>query len=489
MTLAGPLDGQGYRARLGTRFSSVAYRGFTLDSIAATDAVTGPGGGFATPDGIAVQCLQGAAFCTYFRPGPDRQGSPLVTTLDLSAWGFGVTGLTVRTKARLGADLGKSDLWPGTDPTVQLLEGYLDYASRWVSVQAGRTNIFNRFGFTGFDGAKVEVRPGTRQLRITAYGGWGLARGVPLPVTSSALNPFDDFQPSERQLVVGGRLGWSVRRFGGTVLYQREVDPGSNDLVSERLAFEGTLHPVPGLTVSGGADYDLSFEHWGTAEGSASYADPAGLLRVTAGGRRYRPRFDLWSIWGMFSPVSYTAVFGSAAVSPVDGIQLRGRAEGYWFDEASASTRFVQVQDDGSRWSVGVTVSRLEKWTFRGDYHVESGAGASSLGWETGVTFEPVPLFAATADVSRLVRPLEYRFSDSEVLSYALRLDARPRNDVRLYAEARRYDETRRRDDAAQFDWDQLRVNLGATVTFGFGADHRGLHPAILRIPDGRRSP
>jgi hypothetical protein len=488
LIVAVPLYGQGYRARIDTRFTSVAYRGLRLDSVAAGDVVAGPSGGFLTPDGIAARCLEGALFCTYFRPGPERLGGPLVTTLNLALWGFGVRGLQVRTTARVGADVGDTDVWPGTDPAVQLVEGYLDYTSRWVSAQAGRTNVFNRFGFTGFDGVKAEVRPGTRRVRVLVYGGWGLARGVPLPVTSTALDPLDDFLPSDRQIVVGARLGWALRPFDGTVLYQREVDPGSDRIVSERLAFEGTLRPLPGLSVSGGADYDLSFDYWGTAEGTVTYVDPDGILQVAGGGRRYRPHFDLWSIWGMFSPAPYSSVFGSAAVMPLSGIQLRGRAEGYRFDEADAASPLASIDDGGWRWSAGATVSRLEKWTFRGDYHVESGPGAASLGWQVGATFQPIAPFAATAEVSRLVRPLEYRFSDSKVLSYALRLDYRPADGVRLYAETRRYDETRRRGDAAQFDWDQVRVNLGATLTFGSGADARGLHPAILRIPEGGRS-
>ena len=41
--------------------------------------------------------------------------------------------------------------------------------------------------------------------------------------------------------------------------------------------------------------------------------------------------------------------------------------------------------------------------------------------------------------------------------------------------------------DAANLSWSQLRLNLGAVLEFGSGSDTRRLHPAILRVPEGRR--
>ena len=223
--LAAPLAGQGYRVRVDTRWQTVSYRGVMLDSIPVADTVGTPNGGPESPDGYAVRCVPGAAYCTFFRPGPELRGGPVTATVDGTVWGLGVPGLSVRGAARVGLDLGTADVWPGTDPTVQLLEGYAEYAVPRATARLGRQAIASRLGWTGFDGAWLTLRDRRRGLELQGYGGWGLARGVALPVTSPALNPLDDFQPARRQLVFGAGGGWSTAGADVRVDYQREVDP------------------------------------------------------------------------------------------------------------------------------------------------------------------------------------------------------------------------------------------------------------------------
>jgi hypothetical protein len=482
------LSAQGYRVRLETRIQSVAFRGATLDSVLRSDVLTSPDGGFVSPDGFAVRCAGMTAYCTFFRPGPTVRGAPLVTTADINVWGLGLPGLSFRGTLRVGGDLGDADAWPGTDPAIQLLEGYAEYASGPLTVQAGRTSVFSRLGYTGFDGARVEVRPLGPALRLLAYGGWGLSRGVALPVTSPALNPLDDFQPRDRQLIAGLRGGWSLPRVDGSVLYQREVDPASDLFVSERLAFEGAVTLIEGLGMWGGADYDLSFAHWGTVEGRVSYRDPRGVVQATVGARRYRPFFDLWTIWGAFAPTPYRAVLGSASVRPIAGLELRARGEAYEFESTGAATPLARFEDDGWRWSFGGTLTRFAPWTFFGDYYADHGPGAASLGFEGGASVRPLEALTATARIGTLQRPLEFRFDDAKLWLYGARFDYRPASGVGLMLEALAYDETRRRPDAARLEWDQFRVNAGVSLTFGTAAGRPGLHPAILSIPDVPRA-
>ncbi|MDH3458261.1 MAG: hypothetical protein OER90_15575, partial [Gemmatimonadota bacterium] len=144
--VATPLHGQGYNIRLDTWYQSAAYRGWQADSIPASDAVPGVGGGFVTPDGIAARCGVGATFCTFYESGPELRGQPVVATLDVGVWGFGVEGLRARVRTRLAADLSSAadqgaanpnlDVWPATEPNLQLVEGYLEYSRRLFTVQA-----------------------------------------------------------------------------------------------------------------------------------------------------------------------------------------------------------------------------------------------------------------------------------------------------------------------------------------------------------------
>ncbi|MFQ6045740.1 MAG: hypothetical protein ACE5PT_05180 [Gemmatimonadales bacterium] len=477
---------QGYRVRVDTRLQSVAYRGLAVDSIPIADTVATAGGGVQTADGFAVRC-QADGFCRYFRPDSALRGGPLVSSVDLSLWGLGIPGLRVRAKGRVSAELGDPDVWPGADPTLQLLEGYAEYSQRYLTVQAGRTFFLSRLGYTQLDGATVELRPVGRWARLMGYAGWGLQPGAPLPVTGSELNPLDEYRPSEREIVWGGGFNLSGRGAYLRGVYRRSVNTAGDFLVSERVAGDAQLSLGPGIALSGGGDYDLVRGLWGTGEAQLSYVAPRSSLQLTVGGRRYRPYFDLWTIWGAFSPVAYSSAYATGQVRVVRGISLRGRGELYDYDDAEALTPLVQTEDDGWRWSLGATVTRFTGWVFQFGHHVEHGPGAASLGWEGLVAFRPESSLGILAHGSWMKRPLEYRFDDAKVVSYGLRADYRYSSRLTAFAEARRYDELRRRDDAAQLDWDQLRLYLGATVAFGSGADTGGLHPAILRIPDSRR--
>jgi hypothetical protein len=489
LAVAKPLHGQGYQVRLDTWFMSYAYRGYNLDSVAASDVVTDANGGLISPDGFAVRCGTGATFCTYFRPQEEKRGNPLVSTLEASLWGLGVQGLSFRLKGRVGADLSDSTIWPAVKPTVQLLEGYAQYRNRWVTALVGRFHEVSRLGYLGVDGAKADFFLFDRKLELLGYAGWGFATGAAIPVTSQYVNPLDQFQPLGRQYVLGAGLGWSLGALQGRWLYQREIDAESdqNYLFSERTALDVTWRPVSRITLRGGAEYDLGVGEFGTADVTLSYATPDRFLGTSIGWRRYRPYFPLWTIWEAFSPVAYDAGWASVYVWPTRGLELRGRGEVFGFQETGASSPNVDSENGGWRYSLGIGYSGLQQWRFDWDYHAEKGPGAQSLGWNARVTWLPLRSVFLTADGGRLLRPLEYRYNDVDLWTAALRADWRPLPDVRAMVEARWYNEDRERpDQAAVSDWDQVRVNAGLTLYFGSGPDTPTLHPAILRIPESR---
>ncbi len=484
LLLAPPLGAQGYRLRLDNRFQAIGYRGLQLDSIAVTDAVPGPSGGPRTPDGFAVRCPSGAPYCLYFRPGVVRHGAPLVSTADISLWGFGIRGLSAHATARAAVDFTGDGAWPGADPAVQLLTGYAEYSAERITVRLGRELDNTRLGATGFDGASLTVRDDAHGLDASVYGGWGLARGAALPGTSPALNPINDFQPSERQLLVGVKAGWSGRLGDFRGEYLREVDPRTDYFVSERVGFSGVVRPSPGWSVTGGADYDLAAGWWGSAEATLGYAnrDVAGSLGV----RRYRPHFDLWTIWGAFSPVPYRAVQGQVTVRASPQIYLRGHAEGYRYDDADVSTPLVNVEHSGWRGELGITATPAPAWTLDAGYHREFGPGAASVGASASVTYAPPGRYAVTLHGAAMDRPLELRFSESVLHLYGIEGRVEPQPGLRVELGAVRYAEDRRRPDPAAIDWDQWRVTLRAVFSLGSSDDLEHLPPATRRMPGGR---
>ena len=480
--MAGPVaaaSAQGYQLRFDTRAQTAAYRGVRPDSVPAGDIITAPSGGLQTADGFFVRCPPGNPFCFFFRPGAYRQGGPLVSSMDLTLWGLGVPGLSIRVNGRAGVDLGESDVWPGTDPALQLLEAYGEHASRRATVRGGRQLVVGRLGIVGMDGGRGILRAGAG-LEADAYLGLGLARATALPVSSAVLDPLDDFQPRRRQWVAGASIGWSGRRGNVRVDYQREVVRESNQFGSERAAVSAEVRPIARWSLAAGVEYDLANTWFGNADATLRYVSP----RVTAvlGARQYRPHFDLWTIWGAFSPVPYHAVNASVWLRPLDGLELRGRWERYAFSPTETETPLVDVDNDGWRFGAGASFSPDEIWTFDAGYREEYGPGASSHGFEGSLSATLNPRLTLTAYGSTLDRPLEFRFEEAGVDVVGFDAEWRPTARIRLGLGGAHYAEDRRRPDASGFDWNQTRLNARVTLVFGSGAD-QGRLPRALRQP------
>jgi len=472
---------QSYRLRLDTRVQTVSFRGVTRDSIPAGSAVIGPSGGFETPDGFAVVCTPGSNVCTFFRPGPRLASDPFVSSADLTVWRLGVAGLSVRGNARWGVDLGRDNLWPGTQPALQLLEGYAEYSTPSVTGRLGRQHVTGRFGWTGIDGAALTVRLPRRGVELTAYGGWGLARSLDVPITSPSLNPLDEFQLPERHLTAGAALGWRSRRADLRAEYRREVDPAVHFFISERTALTAVLRPAERLTLTGSTEYDLAQGWWGTSDLFLRYGD--ARFNADAGVRRYRPFFELWTIWGAFSPVPYTAIDGSVTVAPIRPIRLRASGERYWFDGSGAETALASFEDRGWRASLSATAQVSRTLALDFGYRAESGPGAASRTWDGRVTWLPAPTLTLSAFGSTFTRPLELRFDDAQVNAVGIDAAFRATERLQFALTGAQYFEERRRPDAGAFDWNQLRLHARVTWVFGSDADRLRLPPAIRGAP------
>lgn len=476
---AAPLAAQGYRLRLDARYQAVSFRGVELDSIPVGQVVQQAGQGPTSPDGFAVDCgTSTPGYCFYFRPGAKLRGQPVTTTADLTAWGFGVKGLTIRASGRVATDLNDQAVWPATEPNLVLTEGYAEYASEAAAGRLGRQLVSGRLGYQGFDGARASFRAPAAGFEIAGYGGWGLARAVAIPVTSPALNPLDDYQPRNGQLLVGGDVAWRQRWFDVRGEYRREVDPEVDYFVSERAAATVAVYPLRKVRLAGGTEYDFANGWWGSAEASASYTDRRWYGTVEA--RRYRPFFDLWTIWGAFSPVPFRAVRANAAIEPVKGLWIRGSGERYWFDEDGADTPLASVEDRGWRAHLAVSATVATNWTFEAGLRSEFGPGASSRTVDGGVTWRPSDRLMVAARAGTLDRPLEFRFSDARVNWVSVSGDVKLTDRFRLASDFGWFAENRRRPDAAAFDLNQVRMSTRLVVAFGSSADRL---PRALKTP------
>lgn len=479
LLLAGgsPLVAQSYRLRVDARAQSVSYRGVSPDSIRVEDVVPGPNGGYATPDGYGVQC-RGTAWCYYYRPGEALNQVPMNATANLILWGLGVRGLTVHVTGRLTGDAGdEAGRWPGTEPTAQLIEGYAEYARGIYAVRGGRMVLASRLEPLGFDGGWLRIRWDGPSLEAAGYGGWGLGQAAVVPVTSPLLTPLNDWRPTSRQIVAGAIVAWRPAAGEVRAEYRREVDPELNYFVSERAALSTSMRPARWLLATGGVDYNIAEATWGSADATLTWLHRR--FSVSAGGRRYRPYFSLWSLWGAFSPVPWNGVNASGELRATTWLFLRARGERYWYEDAEINTALVTpLESDGWRFGWGATARLGAHWSVDGGYSADFGPGASSRAIDATITWTPTSRIELSGYGGTLDRPLELRYYDATARYLGARGDWRATDAWRFWADAGWYKDERDRPDNAASAWDQLRLRGGISLTFGTNADRMPLPPA-----------
>lgn len=479
---AGAARGQGYTLRVDAGLQAVSFRGYSADSIRTDSVVVGSDGGLYTPTGYAVSCTSGMRWCNYWVPGPIRSTNPAVAQAALTMWGLGVPGLRIQVNTFATTDFSNSAYYPGTSPNLQLVEGYAEYAAPAYTVAAGRKIVTGRLGTYSFDGGQATGRLTSAGLTLSGYLGLGLAQGTNVPITSSSVDPQEEYRPAESPIVAGLIGTWLSPRAEVTGEYRREVDQTSNYFASERVAGAVTVRPVGALSLTGGAIYDMASGLWGSADAAARYTTPR--LGLVAGYRRYAPFFELWTVWGAFSPVPYTAWYGSGTFQATPRLQLRLRGEAYEFQDAEAEAPLVQIESSGWRGSGGVTYRFPKGWEAQAGYHNEFGPGAASSGWDGSVSYAPTGRYSVMLYGNSLERPLEYRWDDSKVLVYGMQASVVARDNLTVAFTMARYDEDRERPDAAAFEWDQIRAGVKVVMTFS-SADRLPLPRAISGRPAG----
>jgi hypothetical protein len=497
---AGPLGAQSYRVELDARFQGLNYRGWQLDSIPIGSVVTESDGRLYTPDGIGVSCIAGRDYCLYYSEGPKIKAMPAVLTADFSVWNLGVRGLRIEGTGRVLTDFEDGPVnnqtsgdvqpaWSAAQPSLQLMEAYLAYDQGWFSGRGGRLTSMSRFGYTGYDGAQVRIAEPQGRIGVTGRFGWALARGAVVPWTDATLDPLADYRPPKRDNIVGLDLDWHLPFVNGRVLYERQwySDSGATMRSSELLGGDVTLRLHPSVSIAGGLDYDMAWGSVGNADGALTALLPKHFGNVTLGARRYRPRFPLWSIWSAFSPVPYNAFFGQVGIYPTPKVQVRGRLENYSYEDAGTSTALVQVESDGWRYGLGGTYRHTSDLYVTFDYQAGLGPGAQALTVDGSLFFRPVPVLGLRASGAYVERTLELRYDDAKVWQVGLDADATISKGLRAFGGAWYVNEKREREgvDAAGFDWNQMRFQLGLRYGFGSTADRASLPPAILRIPEG----
>jgi hypothetical protein len=369
---------QGYSADVGLNAGTFELRGLRRDSLPESQ-VPGEGQRRELEDGTVVTCIP-EEFCRWFPSGDVESVSLVTEDLRVAFWP-GIEGLAaqVHLRARYGSD----DFWPRSDQELEALYAFVSYEDADYRVRAGRQQRTNGLGYYNFDGASFLWR-GFDPVRIDLYGGWSLARNLNAPRTGSLLEDADEFAPDDRGLILGIDVQGRIGDYGtGAFTYQREIRDDRLGLYTERVAGDVGVR-LSRVSVEVALDYDLAFEEFNEASLRVSAPLVSGIDAM-AQVRRYAPHFELWTIWGAFSPVGFDETRGWVAwTSPRGELRLEAGGAYRTYEDTDAGAQFVELEDDGWR-AFGQARWNREGWFASGSYQAEEGSGAARYGGDLSV--------------------------------------------------------------------------------------------------------
>jgi hypothetical protein len=398
--------------------------------------------------------------------------APLVQDLELSAWGLGLAGLRAYTLLRTRASLGDDAMWPRADDHFDALWAFVELDRPLYRLRLGRQQRASGLGFHAFDGATGTWRP-RPTVRVEGYAGRALARGFLEPTGSPAIRALDPLVPDKGSLVFGGSV-WAApsRASSFTALYQVvELDDFSG-VVSERASIDAQLGVGRWLLVRGSADRDIASNVWGRARFGVQWHRPRSL-GLEAAVFRYRPTFDLTTIWGVFAPHSNSGFEAQVRAWPDRRI---GLGAGYLYRRYTPTTAItpfdIGVDDETHQLSLNGSFSagdfRLDgTYRLSGGYGGWRSAGEAELAWDKGGYW-----YAGFHGVA-FQQYQEFRVAEGTVLGAGASLRASPVRWASLRGSVTRYWHTGTTGQSTP-DWSQLRADLGMEITFGASADRAG---------------
>lgn len=464
-----PATAQGGRVTGSTWFQTVDLRPLRRDSVPFGATVQGADGSRRTSSGQRVSCTEGEPWCGFLTSGPRTVARPLLHDVAIAAWGLG-RGVSLHANLRARDDLGESGAsWPRIEDRFDALEAYVEVDRERGRLRAGRQWVMNALGATNFDGATMLWR-GTR-LTTEVYGGRALVQGLAEPYTSPELGRVDDLPPDEEAALMGARLRFK-RRSGLTLqgIYQRAVRRDRGGLVAERASLSGAWS-WRGTAVQANLVQDVAANEPNELHVRAN-RQVWPRVGVSLEGRRTRPYFELWTIWGAFAPVSFDE--GRAALSwrsPEGSVSIGASGAYRRYEDANTGLQFAPLRSDGWRAGVDAAWTPSERFVASATYGIDIGTGASQSDASVGARWEVTDRLELGVAASALETIYEFRVGSGRVLgglatgSWRLNAETRLRFDSGLYRH-------RLAGDALGQDWSQRRASLRLEWAIGSDPGH-----------------
>lgn len=418
-----------------------------------------------TEDGVLVRCVTGDPFCHFLSTADPLSTVPASQDLYASAWGV---GRGIRGYAHLRARsvvAGESSLWPRSDDAFDALEAWVEFARPRYRLRGGRLWKASGLGYDNYDGASVLVRP-REGLAVEAFGGWSLARGLSEPRTSDALEAIESFAPDDRGLLVGGEARYRpTGRLALTALYQREIREDREGLYSERVSAAG-LYRTARLRGEGSVELDLASRELNEARLRLQGRVAPGFS-LEGQVRRYRPFFELWTIWGAFDPVGFDeAGLGIFWQPPERGLAVSARAAWRSYPETHTGLDLTPLRDDGWRLALDGSGNLGRVWGIQAGFLAEVGFGAAKSQERLRVSRQLGEGSHVAASLLAFQSLFEFRVDEGTVLGLSLDGGARITPRTSVWGNLAVYDHGGT-GNGSNVDWSQVRASVRFEWTVG----------------------
>lgn len=452
---------QGVRGTAATSVQMVELRPLRADTIAPQDLVIGPDGELLL-DGVAVPCRPNRN-CVLFRPGARTHAASLTQDVRVTAWGFGITGLSTTAFLRARSDLGSDLTWPRSDDAFDAILAYVEYDTEPFRFRLGRQVVSGGLGFSSFDGGSILYRRG-RGLSAEVYGGRSLARGLSEP-RSDALRSFEMFAPDPSVVLLGASIGAApLAGLDLSARYQREIFANRSALASERASVEAVYTTAGPIRVSGSLDYDFARGIVGKSDLRVRASLPHALS-LEAAGRRYVPYFELWTIWGFFDPVAWheAELVVAWAATPDLGLRAAGALRRY--AETGADILGPEIERNTRQLRLAGWWRASQRLTLDGAWRYETGFGATIGRGDLAVRYAAGERLSLHSFVTAFEQAEEFRVGVGRVIGAGVGGRVRVGSRTALDAGFSLYDHGSTRADTP--DWTQRRLWAGLQIDLG----------------------
>lgn len=466
---AAAADAQGVRITGTTTARYLELRPMVDDSV-PVDSTTGTGTLRESSRGVVAYCDAGESWCRYKRSADDAVGSlPLLQDLEASIWGLGegVHG-RVHVRGRVSAGAARS-LWPQGDDAFDVIAAYVNVDRARVRARLGRQWRSSGLGYASFDGAAAELTlPWLGDaLILDGWVGQSLVQGLHATAASGAIAAVEDLAPDRAGIVVGIEGRYRPRPGTGIAMaYQRELRSDRSWLYSERASADASMRIGRAGSVDAALEYDFATGDVNEARVGGQYPVRRDIL-LHAQARRYLPFFELWTIWGAFSPVGYTEGSGGGTWTGLDARLTVGIEGGYRrYDDPDAGADFLPMKSDAWRFGTDAQWRVTPAWVAHGSWRTELGFGASRTDADVGARWQRADDAWLGAMLSTFQSVFEFRVGTGRVAGFGLDGGLRLRDDIRASADLALYRHVHG-DLAPTTDWTQLRGALRVEWTLG----------------------